>query len=261
MHRFNAIITSPRSLSVDNIFGTREGQPLDAILDKSREDIKRHLISDPGIRASHIYTLEPQGELTNRYTFVSSDFESSGESSDLSGIDIELVDPHMVFHVIEENCTRYDIDGIDLDFYRHPHFFRPQMVGDPVTQAHCDVMTGFLRCIRAMTENVGRRRGRPLLVIVRVFDSVDYSRAIGLDVERWISEDLIDMAKDTPGCTGGSVIIAPGGKVLAGPLFDEEGILYADIKLEEVIKGKYEFDVSGHYNRPDVFSFKVNMPD
>jgi hypothetical protein len=39
---------------------------------------------------------------------------------------------------------------------------------------------------------------------------------------------------------------------------NEEGILYADLDLEEVIKGKYEFDVSGHYNRPDVFTFNVN---
>jgi len=73
-------------------------------------------------------------------------------------------------------------------------------------------------------------------------------------------EDILKLVSDpsTIDCSGGSVIIGPGGKVLAGPIFNEEGILYADLDLEEVIKGKYEFDVAGHYNRPDVFSFRVN---
>ncbi len=63
---------------------------------------------------------------------------------------------------------------------------------------------------------------------------------------------------DTIPCAGGSAIIGPGGKVLAGPLLNQEGILFADLDLEEVVRGKYEFDVAGHYNRPDVFSFRVN---
>jgi nitrilase len=73
-------------------------------------------------------------------------------------------------------------------------------------------------------------------------------------------DDIVTMIQDpsTISCSGGSVIIGPGGKVLAGPIFNEEGILYADLDLEEAIKGKYEFDVAGHYNRPDVFSFRVN---
>lgn len=73
-------------------------------------------------------------------------------------------------------------------------------------------------------------------------------------------DDILTMIPDhtTLSRSGGSVIIGPGGKVLAGPLLNAEGILYADLDLEEVIKGKYEFDVAGHYNRPDVFAFHVN---
>jgi len=52
---------------------------------------------------------------------------------------------------------------------------------------------------------------------------------------------------------GGSVIISPLGKPLAGPLFDKEGILYAEIDHREVIKAKMDFDVIGHYARPDIF--------
>ena len=52
---------------------------------------------------------------------------------------------------------------------------------------------------------------------------------------------------------GGSVIVSPLGKVLAGPLFDEEGILYADLTEKDLIKSKFDFDAVGHYARFDIF--------
>ncbi len=59
-------------------------------------------------------------------------------------------------------------------------------------------------------------------------------------------------------CRGGSAIISPMGKILEGPLYGEEGILYADLDLEEICKSRFDFDVVGHYSRPDVFELKVN---
>ncbi len=59
-------------------------------------------------------------------------------------------------------------------------------------------------------------------------------------------------------CKGGSVIIAPSGEVIAGPLWKEEGILYAELDLDEITKAKIDFDVVGHYSRPDIFQLKVN---
>lgn len=56
---------------------------------------------------------------------------------------------------------------------------------------------------------------------------------------------------------GNSCIIGPNGKIIAGPLEAEEGILYADIDLDEIIASKRMFDVVGNYARPDVFKFKV----
>jgi len=55
--------------------------------------------------------------------------------------------------------------------------------------------------------------------------------------------------------SGGSVIIGPLGKVIAGPIVGKEGILTAAIDLRDVIRAKMDFDVIGHYARPDVFDY------
>ncbi len=59
-------------------------------------------------------------------------------------------------------------------------------------------------------------------------------------------------------CRGGSVIVSPLGNIPAGPLFDREDILYAELDMGEVVGGKLDFDVIGHYARPDVFQLTVN---
>ncbi|KAF9467534.1 carbon-nitrogen hydrolase [Collybia nuda] len=58
---------------------------------------------------------------------------------------------------------------------------------------------------------------------------------------------------------GGSVIVSPLGTVLAGPLLDGEGVLTAELDLDDCIRGKFDLDVVGHYARPDVFEFNVNQ--
>ena len=56
---------------------------------------------------------------------------------------------------------------------------------------------------------------------------------------------------------GGTVIIAPNGRFLAGPVFDEEVVVVADCDLGEITREAMTLDVSGHYSRPDVFEFRV----
>jgi nitrilase len=56
---------------------------------------------------------------------------------------------------------------------------------------------------------------------------------------------------------GGSAIIGPNGKYLAGPVFDQETVLIADLDLEQIARESLTLDVSGHYSRPDVFEFRV----
>jgi nitrilase len=68
-----------------------------------------------------------------------------------------------------------------------------------------------------------------------------------------------ELAEDRPEVLsrGGSVIVSPLGEVLAGPLYDEEGILTAEVDLDELVRSRMDFDVTGHYSRDDIFELKV----
>jgi nitrilase len=73
--------------------------------------------------------------------------------------------------------------------------------------------------------------------------------------------DGIEDLRDSPDvlCRGGSAIVSPLGDYLAGPLYDQEGILLAELDLARVARAKFDFDVVGHYARPDVFQLRVNQ--
>jgi len=62
-------------------------------------------------------------------------------------------------------------------------------------------------------------------------------------------------------CRGGSAIIGPDAKYLAGPIYDQETILYADIDLAQITGEKQALDVVGHYARPEVFALHVNRSE
>lgn len=57
---------------------------------------------------------------------------------------------------------------------------------------------------------------------------------------------------------GDSLVVAPGGGIIAGPLHEQQDILYADIDLEQVAISRRTFDVAGHYARPDIFTLHVD---
>jgi aliphatic nitrilase len=62
----------------------------------------------------------------------------------------------------------------------------------------------------------------------------------------------------SPDCCGGSLIVNPMSRIIAGPMGAEAGILYADCNLELGIRMKLRHDFAGHYNRPDIFQLHVN---
>jgi nitrilase len=68
----------------------------------------------------------------------------------------------------------------------------------------------------------------------------------------------LDAAPDTVLMRGGSMIIDPLGKMLAGPVFNEDALLTAELDLSLIPMGQMDFDAVGHYARPDVFSLHVN---
>lgn len=72
--------------------------------------------------------------------------------------------------------------------------------------------------------------------------------------------ESIDSLKQQPESfvlNGGSAIIAPDGSLLAGPVFNEEVILTAEIDLSRIAEESLALDVTGHYSRPDIFDFKL----
>ncbi|MCX6993312.1 MAG: hypothetical protein NT011_09255 [Kiritimatiellaeota bacterium] len=99
----------------------------------------------------------------------------------------------LTFLRLEEVCQNYDLDGIELDYFRSPMFFKSVAWGGQASQAELDMMTDLVRRIRKMTEAEGIKKGKPILLSIRVPDSVEYCRAIGLDLEKWLAEGLVDM--------------------------------------------------------------------
>ncbi|MFI9011406.1 nitrilase-related carbon-nitrogen hydrolase [Actinosynnema sp. NPDC053489] len=73
--------------------------------------------------------------------------------------------------------------------------------------------------------------------------------------------DVHPVQGDDPGTVligGGSVIVSPLGEVLAGPLRDAEGVLTAELDLHDLARARFDFDVVGHYSRPDLFTLRVD---
>jgi len=89
---------------------------------------------------------------------------------------------------IRQYCSKYDWDGLELDFVRHPLVFKP---GEE--EENLDTMTDFVRQVRATLNKIGSERGRPYLLAVRVPPTPATALRTGFDVERWLDDSLIDL--------------------------------------------------------------------
>ena len=90
--------------------------------------------------------------------------------------------------VIQETLDRYDVDGLELDWTRHGWAFRP---GEELE--NLGVMTEFTRQVRAHVDNASARRGRRLFLALSVPADLEDCRQIGLDVQTWLQDGLIDI--------------------------------------------------------------------
>ena len=95
--------------------------------------------------------------------------------------------------IIEEICQQYDVDGFELDYIRHPVLFSRRMRGEPCTTDEIAIITSMMGEIRKLTDAAAERRGKPLLIAVRVPDTFTTSLDNGMDVLAWLGHDLIDI--------------------------------------------------------------------
>ncbi len=89
--------------------------------------------------------------------------------------------------------------------------------------------------------------------VISACGTVDEAMIAKLEVGPGAAKFLRD-----PDSCGGSVIVAPNSRILAGPMGAEEGILYAECNLELGVLAKLRHDFAGHYNRPDIFQLQIN---
>ncbi|CAN5405353.1 hypothetical protein BH11PLA2_BH11PLA2_27990 [soil metagenome] len=99
----------------------------------------------------------------------------------------------LAFRYIDEVCRNYDINGIELDFFRHPVYFKSTSRGEPATAAEIGGMTDLITRIRTMVDEVGKARGKPILIAVKMPDSLEYCKTMGLDLEAWLKAGLLDL--------------------------------------------------------------------
>lgn len=109
---------------------------------------------------------------------------------------VDYADPavrDLAYGIVAEVAENYDVDGIELDFWRHPVFFKRSAQGKALRPEDRALMTDIIRRMRFKLDEVGRTRGKHLLLNIKYPDSVGYCHKIGLDLEQWLKEELVDV--------------------------------------------------------------------
>lgn len=111
-----------------------------------------------------------------------------------SALNYEKQEVHSkVLEIIEDVISRYELDGIELDFFRHPIFFYEQLIGKPVEDHQRESMNDLMKRIHGLLKRYTNKNGNSLLLAVRIPDSLAFSHAIGLDVSHWLCNSWIDI--------------------------------------------------------------------
>ena len=98
------------------------------------------------------------------------------------------------YDLLREVLMNYDVDGIELDFSRHSVYFAQVVCNaEDANPENLERMNNFMRSLRTLTEQISAEKGKPILIAISVADSMDYCKAIGLDVKQWMEEELVDI--------------------------------------------------------------------
>ena len=172
---------------------------------------------------------------------------------------------HRFAHV-EEVCSLYDWDGVELDWQRHA-FHLPQ--DDAYRLSY--VLTDLQRAVRQKTNELARQRGRPFYVAARVSGSLEMCRRIGYDVPTWINEGLVDIlipagnAATDPSlevaqfvalCRGKPIAVYPGfdGGLPDPPVGPEDAQTKARMRVRAIASRYHRVGADGIY----VFNWHAN---
>jgi hypothetical protein len=98
-----------------------------------------------------------------------------------------------MFDFIEEAVVKYDLDGISLDFFRHPVYFPATFAGQRCGDAERAAMTELIGRVHELVKEKVEISGRPMKLAIRIPDSIQYCNDIGLDVETWLNNGWIDI--------------------------------------------------------------------
>ena len=92
-----------------------------------------------------------------------------------------------IYALCEEVINTYEIDGIELDFFRHPIFFRNQLFGQDASQEHIDLMNSLISLIHLAVQQKG------LQLAIRIPDSLTICYKMGLDINTWLCNQWVDI--------------------------------------------------------------------
>ncbi len=169
--------------------------------------------------------------------------------------------------LIEEFLERYDLDGLELDFQRFSHHFR---IGQEL--AGGEMLTGWLREIRGLTQRTAQRLGHPVRLAVRCSADPESSRLMGIDAVRWAREGLVDLVIPCPFwetsdfnmpmrlwrrlLDGTGVMLAGGLEILARP-YAKANMIY---QTPETAAGAATAVLAGGADVVYLFNFFLDMP-
>jgi hypothetical protein len=162
--------------------------------------------------------------------------------------------------ILRELVTRYDIDGIQIDFSRHT----PCLPAGRQWELRENV-TEFMRMVRRMLLEVAAQRGRPLLLAAKVPQTLEGCRVDGFDVIAWAQQRLVDvltLGSRTMDVDVEGVCAAVGGDVQLQPCFDDhhatDGYRYGSI---EFLRGVFANYFQRGANSVVTFNWSIGQPD